>query len=394
MRKNRKKRPDVAGRVDFRRPRTFASGVVRTLLPSWSRRANLPPALVGRRACAHVLVVAAALGCQPSAPVTTPGARHLEIPFSHEPELAGGAPSNDGAASATPARVALPSQLPSTFARQQTCEREHCSLVGWLPDPSYAESPFEGVPAQAAIWVHVLRAPAKLSLPPSAVLELAVVCLSGEIGVNDRLLAAGTTPAPVLLRPWMALRAAGAGVDLECAEGECRAMLALIAPNSTLASALATTPASAPRTVPLETRSFDDSAVGTQSRGQYQARVLFGDTRTRPPLPFSLILLEADAPVLIAPHSHTGSWENLLVLEGHGDLELRGRSYPIAGGESLHIAPRVRHGYVARGQARFVALQLYTPAGPEQRYLAPQVAGPAAVPDATSAGAGAAQVPP
>src|SRR5262245_39325030 len=100
MRKNRKKRPDVALRVDFRRPRTFASGVVRTLLPSWSRRANLPPAPVGWLACAPALVVTAALGCQPSKPVATAGAAHFEIPFSHEPErgpgrtpASGGAPS-------------------------------------------------------------------------------------------------------------------------------------------------------------------------------------------------------------------------------------------------------------------------------------------------------------
>jgi len=349
---------------------------------------------MGWLACAHALVAASAIGCQPSGPAATPGAAHFEIPFSHEPELGtSSTPESDAAASATPTRAALPPKLPKAFTRQQTCERENCSLTGWLPDPSYAESPFEGVPAQAAIWVHVLRAPAKLNLPANTALELAVVCLSGEIAVKDTIGAAGTAPAPALLKPWMALRAAGAGVELECARDECRAMLALLAPNSTLASALATTPASAPRTLPLEVKSFGDALVAAPNRGTYQARVLFGGTRTSPPLPFSLSLLEADAPVLIAPHSHAGSWENLLVLEGHGDLELRGRSYPIEGGESLHIAPRVRHGYVARGQTRFVALQLYTPAGPEQLFLGPPAASPAALPAATSAGASAAQVP-
>lgn len=395
MRKNRKKRPDVALPVDFRRPRTFASGVVRTLLPSWSRRASLPPAPVGWLGCAPALVVAAALGCQPSKPVATGGAAHFEIPFSHEPgPETGSTPANAGTPSVTSTRAALPQTLPSAFVRQQICDRENCSLVGWLPDPSYAESPFEGVPTPAAIWVHVLRAPAKLSVPPSAALELVVVCLSGEIAVKDTLQVGETAASPPALRPWTALRAAGAGVELECAQGECRAMLALIAPNSTLASALATTPVAAPRTVPLDVKSFDDAAVAAQHRGAYQARVLFGGTRTNPPLPFSLSLLEADAPVLIAPHSHGGSWENLLVLAGQGDLELRGRSYPIEGGESLHIAPRVRHGYVARGQARFVALQLYTPAGPEQLLLGPPAAAPAAVPAATSAGPRPPQEPP
>jgi quercetin dioxygenase-like cupin family protein len=89
-------------------------------------------------------------------------------------------------------------------------------------------------------------------------------------------------------------------------------------------------------------------------------------------------LLQTNAPAQIASHAHDTSWENLLVLEAQGDLELRGRSYSITGGESLHIAPGVRHGYVSRGPTRFVALQLYTPAGPEQRFLAPRVLIPAA----------------
>src|SRR6186713_996545 len=112
MRKNRKKRQEVAGRVDFRRPRTFASGAVRILQPSWSRRTNLPPAPVRWLACAHALAVTAALGCQPAGPVATPGAAHFEIPFSHEP-LPGtsSTAASDGAASAAPARAILPEKL-------------------------------------------------------------------------------------------------------------------------------------------------------------------------------------------------------------------------------------------------------------------------------------------
>lgn len=329
-------------------------------------------------ACAQLIGICVAAGCQPRAPAATPGARHFEIPVAGQPELnPAGAAVVRAATSERPA-PGLPEQLPAAFIRQQVCAEGNCSLAGWLPDPSYAESPFEEVAAQAAIWVHVFGAGAKLTLPPNAALELVVVCLGGELGVRDTLSPPGSTSPPVRLSPWLALRASGAGAELACGAGECRAMFALIAPNSTLQSVLRAAPTAAPRVTPFEVRAFQDSAVAASNQGKNHARVLFGGDATKPPVPFSLALLQTDAPARIAPHTHDGSWENLLVLEGHGDLELRGRSYPIAGGQSLHIAPGVRHGYVSRGQTRFVALQLYTPAGPEQRLLAPPDPTPAA----------------
>ena len=405
MQKNRKKQQDVAGRVDFRRARTFASGVVRTLLSSWSCRANLPPAPVTRHAalgCGGALGLGGALafvgavGCQPAAPAATPAAAHFEIPVAREPEphRAGAslAPAGANAALAAPG---LPQDLPAEFARQEVCVEGTCSLAHWLPDPSYAESPFEGIPAQAAIWVHLLKAHTKLALPPNAALELVVVCLAGELKVHDTMPAAGSTPPTAELSPWTALRAPGAGAELECGAADCRAMLALIAPHSTLGVAVRATPSAAPRSIPFEVRAFESAIAAAPNHGKNHVRILFGGVATNPPLPFSLTLLQAGAPALIVPHTHDSSWENLLVLEGHGDLELRGRSYPIGGGESLHIAPRVRHGYVARGVEPFVALQLYTPAGPEQRFLTPPADTPppraSARPDADER---AAQVPP
>lgn len=291
----------------------------------------------------------------------------------------------EAAASAPQPAPALPETLPARFARQQVCALGNCALAGWLPDPSYAESPLEAVSAQAAIWVHVLAAGAKLTLPANTALELVIVCLGGELGVRDTMSPPDSESLPVRLSPWTALRAASAGVELSCATGECRAMFALIAPRSTLAAAVRATPSTSPRSVPLEVRAFEDVAVASFGQGKNHARVLFGGDATSSALPFSLTLLESDAPAHIATHAHERSWENLLVLEGLGDLELRGHSYPIEGGESLHIAPRIRHGYVARGQTRFVALQLYTPAGPEQRFLEPTQPTPAAAASTPSA---------
>jgi hypothetical protein len=51
------------------------------------------------------------------------------------------------------------------------------------------------------------------------------------------------------------------------------------------------------------------------------------------------------------------------------ELLLRGRPYELKGGEALHIPPQVRHGFTAGGQQRLTAVQIYTPAGPERRFM-------------------------
>jgi len=219
--------------------------------------------------------------------------------------------------------------------------------------------------------VHDIQSGAKLSVPANDALEFVVVGLRGELRVHDTR--SGASPeSEYRVQPWTALRASGAGVEFECAAGNCEAMFALIAPKSTLDAEVGAAHASTPRRIPLELRSFEAAPLSSWEHGRNHARILFGGSDAGGPLPFSLTLLQSFAPALIPPHTHESSWENLLVLEGRGNLELRGRSYPIEGGESLHIAPRVRHAYVPSGQEPFVALQLYTPAGPEQHFLAAQ----------------------
>ena len=391
-RKIRKKPLDVAGRVDFRARGKFASNVVTSPIPSHSTpgargaaRASLSKRLLARLfACGPSVVALTGLGCQATPPVAEPQAPRFEIPVAHEPGPSTTAPSTtpslsstDPNANTTASPPALPRELPAAFARKQTCREGSCSLLRWLPEPGYALSPFEEVSAQAAIWVHGIQGGAKLSIPANDALEFVVVGLRGELRVHDTR--SGTSePNEFSVDPWTALRASGAGVELECRAGDCQAMCALIAPNSTLDAEVgaaptkhsSVAPTNEPRRIPVEVRSFEKATLLTWQHGKSHARILFGGSALGAPLPFSLTLLQTFAPALIPPHTHESSWENLLVLEGRGDLELRGRSYPIAGGESLHIPPRVRHGYIASGQESFVALQLYTPAGPEQRYLA------------------------
>ena len=282
----------------------------------------------------------------------------------------------------------LPSDLPVSFSRQQHCAQLNCVLDQWLPDPAYALSTYEQLPARAALWIHELDQGANLSLPPHPTLELLAVPLKGAL----RFRGAGHTEhvEQKELGEWVALRAPGAGVALSCKTRRCRVLLALIATQGALDAALVAPArwlgAGGKRPGSLETRAFESAPTYTWNAGKNHARIVFGGT-----LPFSLTLLSADPDVSIPPHSHEPEWENLLVLRGRGEFEMRGRPYPLAGGEVVHIAAGVRHGYRASGTEPLAALQIYTPAGPEQRFIeatgrrAAPLSGPPQAPNATVA---------
>lgn len=266
----------------------------------------------------------------------------------------------------SPAAAELPRHLPASFSRQQRCAQSPCLLGQWLPDTSYAFSTYEQVPAPAALWMHELDRDMTLALPPHPTLELVVVTLAGALqlkaqGYSERL-------ENKELGEWVALRAPGAGLALDCAAERCQLMVALIATKGTLDAAVIE-PARSQRATnkrpgTLETRELASAPTYFWNDGKNHARIVFtGDS------PFSLSLLSAAPSVSIPPHSHDSSWENLLVLSSRGELEMRGRPYPLVGGEVIHIPAGVRHAYRAFGAEPLVALQLYTPAGPEQRFI-------------------------
>jgi mannose-6-phosphate isomerase-like protein (cupin superfamily) len=75
------------------------------------------------------------------------------------------------------------------------------------------------------------------------------------------------------------------------------------------------------------------------------------------------------APTFAAPsHVHEGSAEILLVDEGSGVLTLGEREIPVRPGARFYIPAGVPHAFRGDGSSRLRAVQLYAPAGPEQRF--------------------------
>lgn len=92
----------------------------------------------------------------------------------------------------------------------------------------------------------------------------------------------------------------------------------------------------------------------------------------------SLLGLELDAGATVPSHVHAGETEMLYVLSGGGTMTVGGVAVPVTEFSVVQLPAGVEHGFAA--SAATTALQLYTPAGPEQRFKPPKPATPSRPP--------------
>ena len=76
--------------------------------------------------------------------------------------------------------------------------------------------------------------------------------------------------------------------------------------------------------------------------------------------------LEGAAPV--AEHSHDGAWEILCVIDAHGMGVIDEKVIRVAPRQILAIPPGKRHSWKPDAGTKLVAIQFYSPPGPEQRF--------------------------
>jgi mannose-6-phosphate isomerase-like protein (cupin superfamily) len=88
------------------------------------------------------------------------------------------------------------------------------------------------------------------------------------------------------------------------------------------------------------------------------------DERTSPDLYVGR--LEGTAPV--AEHVHAGVYEILCVVQAAGVLMVDGRPQAVGPKTCTVIPPDTKHAWVPASGARLVAIQMYAPPGPEQRF--------------------------
>jgi quercetin dioxygenase-like cupin family protein len=101
--------------------------------------------------------------------------------------------------------------------------------------------------------------------------------------------------------------------------------------------------------------------------GEGEVRILF-DRAASGHEGMSLQTMSGQGGMAVPPHVHDGASEYLLILDGKGVMTVAGVEHPIAAGDAIQIPPGVEHGVVIDDGSVLKALQLYTPAGPEQRF--------------------------
>jgi mannose-6-phosphate isomerase-like protein (cupin superfamily) len=231
------------------------------------------------------------------------------------------------------------------------------------------------------IWEQVIGERSTLVFPRDEVVELDGVVLEGSVDVTPMEGKKATTVGG----PWSAFRAPGGGVTLSGTggRGARAALVVVLADPAAKGAGLAAhldrrdkpgAPASwawKVRRRPVVTLSFESRDDLVWGGGAYHARIGW-EGQDHPAAALDLLRFSTDAGV--AEHVHDHEWESLAVLEGDGEL-VRGPAdreerIPLRSGSIVTVPAGERHAYRPSGAAPLLAVQVYAPPGPEQRFKA------------------------
>jgi mannose-6-phosphate isomerase-like protein (cupin superfamily) len=266
----------------------------------------------------------------------------------------------------------LPGDLRVPLGAHATCAAgKRCALAGLYP-----ESVREVGQAPAAVWTHDLEGKgATLTYARHDAVDLYGVVIAGAGEVKD---SEGAGP-PIALRPWMAFRAAGGGVSLSASEPATRVVVAAVTSGEPIAQAAAEASskkaASGAGSVrpPIGVVDLHGQPDLSWGGGAMHARIGFEGEKVR--ASFGVLMASKDAAV--AQHDHPASWEILVMLRGQGTLKIATapasselRPVALADGTVTAVPKATQHAWLPGDTRPLVALQLYVPAGPEQRFKA------------------------
>jgi mannose-6-phosphate isomerase-like protein (cupin superfamily) len=272
------------------------------------------------------------------------------------------APAPEPIASALP--IDLGTKVPPFAPRAVAPDKVSTFARGAIPVPEGLASQIDPTLPFFA-WEQVLPPHVVLTFPKHRGLDLYVLVFDGEVSIKGEDIAGKQKR----LWRWNAGRVPGLGAMIECKEPT-RAILVVVAntPGGSLGQAAAQGQKVGwtKRPAPVTSVEIDQQPDLAWGGGAYHARLGFEDGSA------SLGSLVASKNAPIAQHVHEHEWEVLAVMSGDGTLvrTVGGREVdtPVAAGRFVSIAPGVPHAYRPAGSSPFVAVQLYLPPGPEQRF--------------------------
>jgi len=299
------------------------------------------------------MIMSGLVACAPERPVAAP---------------ASGLPSAS-TLTAPPRSIAgtLPTDLDGPFAGALLACEASCGLKGIVPSSLEIAS---GAPA--ALWTEEFpSASATLALQRDRELDYFGVVVAGTARLDAPGEKADVLPA------WTAFRIPGGGASIVALSGGTRVVFAVATGGAPLveaksaferdAAALAWTTRSAPITV-VDVASVPDLSW---ANGAAHARVAIDAADARASL--GVLLMSPD--MQVAQHQHESSWEILGALRADGTMR-RGQakaskelaSSEVKDGVMVAVPSGVEHAFVPGGTRPLVAVQLYVPPGPEQRF--------------------------
>ncbi len=331
----------------------------------------IAPSAIG---LAAVTLLAACSSTMPPSQYPPPGPRAglPYIPFPQKSifdQVPAESAEPEPAATAKPSPIpgTLPDKPPAELSRQASCTKKICTLKTWLPDPAFARSVDGDKPAPTALWVESIKKGSTVVLPRNKQLDVLGVVLEGQVVANG-----DDGHGHHELGVWGALRAAGAGCTLR-AKSDAKVALAVVTDEPSLDAALAAAKAKPwkmrwhKRPGKLESVDFTKQKDLSWAGGAFHVRVAFGGAgKAALRSGLELLLMSPDAPV--PGHAHANAWETLGVLSGDASMELDGKSYPVKAGSVFQIPKGAKHSVTPGHGEKLLAIQLYTPSGPEQRF--------------------------
>lgn len=280
---------------------------------------------------------------------------------------------------------ALPKAPPTALSRSHQCKDAQCRLAKLVPDVAFAKAQPGGADSPGTFWLEDVAPSSTLTFPRHQRVEVLALVLGGK------LLASGDEGGAALtLDTWGALRAPGAGLNLKAGPEGAKVVLALATKSGTLADAVTELDKKAfavrwlKRPAPLAQVSLDSVKDLGWGGGAFHARIGFGGEGT---YPGSLGALLTSASATIKEHDHP-TWEHIAILDGEGTMKMAGKDYPVTPGAVFDIPPGEKHAFTPSGKRALLAVQMYTPSGPEQRFIqlasAAEKAGPGPAPGDTA----------
>lgn len=237
-------------------------------------------------------------------------------------------------------------------------------MKGVVPLPDSIASQVDGA-MPFFVWEQVLPRKAAMAIGKHVGVDLYVFVLDGEVSI----LADDIPGKQKRLWKWNAARVPGLGVTVFAKEPT-RAIFvyATNTPGATMANAqtVGGKVAWAKRPAEVKTVELDKQPDLSWGDGAYHARLGFEDGSAS----LESLMCSKNAPV--KEHAHDKEWEILAVFTGDGTLVRKPggkeEDVKIASGTFAWNPPGVLHSYKPAGTAPLLALQLYLPPGPEQRF--------------------------